>query len=684
MTTRGEPSGAAPGAGGFRTDIQGLRAIAVLVVLLFHLWPAAAPGGYVGVDVFFVISGYLMTGLLVREVERTGGVSLAGFYARRIRRLLPAASAILIAVGVASLFLMPLVRWLDTGREIAASALYVENWWLAAESIDYLASDQVASPVQHFWSLSVEEQFYIVWPLVILLMVGLRRLAAWQLRRLLAVGLAALTLASLFYSIHATREAPAPAYFHSITRFWELGLGGLLLLAPRAPPSRLLVWLGLAAIAASALLYSTDTAFPGYAALLPTLGTAAVMLAARPGGPLAVRPLQYLGGISYSLYLWHWPLIVFWRLRYGEPEAGAALLIAAASIGLAHLSKRYVEDPVRRATALQRRVWRSYAVGAGAVLACTAVAVAMVLRIELALEVTPGMPVADYPGAAALVPGGEVGPRPIRPTPLKAATERGVAHGPHTGVGGCIQDAPGTEVLTCEYGAPGAAVTVALVGDSHAEHWIPAFQELVRRRGWHVVAYMKDACLLADVTVYHRGFGRAYGECDTWRREVERILFATRPDLVVISQAQRHRLADGTQPRESVLPLAAAVRTTWHRLSAGGLPLAVIAHTPIQSRDILECMSAAQDQSDIDACSAARDQALFRGAVTIAMRDNPDVALIDLTDQFCPGRLCLAAIGNVLVYRDNNHLTAAYARSVAPVLGDRLAARFPQLSEPRP
>ena len=682
MSTRAEPSGAAPGEGGFRTDIQGLRAIAVLAVLLFHLWPAAAPGGYVGVDVFFVISGYLMTGLLVREVERTGGLSLAGFYARRIRRLLPAASVTLIAVGLASLFLMPLVRWQDTGREIAASALYVENWWLAAESIDYLASDQAASPVQHFWSLSVEEQFYILWPLVILLLVWLRRLTGWQLRRLLAIGLAALTIASLACSIHATREAPAPAYFDSVTRFWELGLGGLLLLAPRAPPSRLLVWLGLAAIAASALLYSTETGFPGSAALLPTLGTAAVILAARPGGPLAAGPLQYLGGTSYSLYLWHWPLIVFWRLHFGEPEAGGALLIAAASIGLAHLSTRYVEDPVRRASGLQRRLWRSYAVGAGAALACAGLAVAMILRIEYALEVTPGMPVADYPGAAALAPGGEVGPRPIRPTPLEAATERGAAHGPHTGVGGCIQDAPGTEVLTCEYGAPGAAVTVALVGDSHAEHWIPAFQELVRRRGWRVVAYMKDSCVLADATVHNRGFGRAYTECDAWRREVERILVASRPDLLVINQAARHRLADGTSVARSVKPLAAALRSTWHRLAAAGLPIAVIAHTPRQSETILECMS--RDDLDIEACSTPRDQAQLSGAITVAARDNPEVALIDLTDQLCPRRLCLAAIGNVLVYRDSNHLTAAYARTIAPVLGDRLAARFPQLAPPRP
>jgi peptidoglycan/LPS O-acetylase OafA/YrhL len=654
----------------------------VLLVLIFHLWPRAAPGGYVGVDVFFVISGYLMTGLLVREAERADRVSLPRFYARRIRRLLPAASATLVLVGVASLFLLSKVRWDDTAAEIAASAFYVQNWWLAGESVDYLALEEAPSPVQHFWSLSVEEQFYIAWPLLIVAVLWIARRSGWPLRRLLTPVLVVATAASLAYSVIATLDTPAPAYFSTATRFWELGLGGLLVLA-RPLPARaapFLAWGGLAAVAASALLFGTGTAFPGYAALLPTVGTAAVIAAARPGGLLALRPLQYLGGISYSLYLWHWPLIVFYLAHRGGSQVGAiaGLGIALASILLAHLSKVFVEDPVRRADSLQRRLWRSYATGAAAALACTAIALTLHLRVARPADAGDRLSPRDYPGAAALA-GARAEPRPILPTAIAARRERGMAHGDR-GRGRCIQDSQHTEVMTCDLGDRAAPVTIALVGDSHAEHWLPAFDELARKRRWHVVAYMKDSCLFGDITVYFSGLGRQYTECDAWRAAVEQRLLETRPTLVVVSQAQRHKIARDASVAASVAPIAAALQATWRRLARGGLRLAVIAHTPIQSERILECM--AEPEPDIDACSARRAKAFIPAALTVAARDNPDVRVIDMTDQFCPGDLCLAAIGNILVFRDSNHITTAYARTLAPVLGQRLIAAFPDLLRP--
>jgi peptidoglycan/LPS O-acetylase OafA/YrhL len=672
-------TGPSDAAGGFRADIQGLRAIAVLLVLVFHLWPRVAPGGYVGVDVFFVISGYLMTGLLVREAERSSRVSLPRFYARRIRRLLPAASATLVLVGVASLFLLSPVRWDDTAAEITASAFYAENWWLASESVDYLALEEAPSPVQHFWSLSVEEQFYIAWPLLIMAVLWLARRTRRPLRQLLLPVLAVATAASLAYSVVATLDTPAPAYFSTGTRFWELGLGGLLVLAPRPPAPRVLAWGGLAAVAAAAVLYGTGTAFPGHAALLPTVGTAAVILAARPGGLLALRPMQYLGGISYSLYLWHWPLIVFYLAYRGEGALGplAAAGIAAAAILLAHLSKVFVEDPVRRSGGLQRRLWRSYAVGVAAAAACAAVALLLHVRVEPAPASDEGLPARDYPGAAALSSPHVVAPRPIRPTAVAARREHGMAHGDEKHPR-CIQDSTHSEVLACDHGDRAAPVTIALVGDSHAEHWLPALDEAGRQNRWRVVSYMKDSCLLGDVTVYFSGFKRQYTECDAWRREVERALVATRPTLVIVSQAQRHRIAGDASVAASVQPIAAGLRATWRRLAAAGLRLAVIAHTPIHSERILECM--AEPDADIAACSTPRKKAFIRAALTEAVRDNPDVLVLDMTDQFCPGRLCLAAIGNVLTFRDSNHITTAYSRTLAPVLARRLIALVPELA----
>ncbi|HTE49586.1 MAG TPA: acyltransferase family protein [Kofleriaceae bacterium] len=677
---------------GFRADIQGLRAVAVLLVLLYHLWPAAVPGGYVGVDVFFVISGYLITGMLVREAERSDRVSLSGFYVRRMGRLLPAATATLVVVAVLSFALLPPLRWQDTAAEIAASTFYFENWLLIGKSVDYLASASAASPVQHFWSLSVEEQFYIVWPLVILAALWLARRTGWPRRRVLWAALLILAAASLACSIIATARMPVPAYFSSATRFWELALGGLLCLWLREPGAARsgqdhLVWPGLLAIAVSAAWYSDLTEFPGYAALLPTLGAAAVIHAgasARPGlgsGLLGLRPLRYLGGISYSLYLWHWPLILFYQVRTGAGlGVGEGLAILVVSIVLAHLSKKLIEDPIRGARSLRSPAWRTFAMGGGAAAVSAALAAALYVRgapSDVELEEVPS---ADHPGALALARGYKLKPAPIIPTPLDAFHDRGHAYGGH-GAQRCIQNAKGSGVLVCHYGPRDARVTIALVGDSHAANWEPAFERLAVTRGWHVIGYIKDSCAFADVTIFYRGFGRGYTECDEWRETVLRRLLANKPDLVVVAQYPRHALTAERDLKTSVPVIVEGLRRTWHELARAGIPVAVMRHTPIQSDRVLECMSA--ENPSVKECSARRRRALTGGPLDQAARDNPDVRLIDMTDQFCGKRRCPVVIGNILVYRDGSHITATYSRTLAAALEARLVAQFPSLGAPR-
>jgi peptidoglycan/LPS O-acetylase OafA/YrhL len=681
MSSTASPSNA------FRADIQGLRAVAVTLVLLYHLWPALVPGGYVGVDVFFVISGYLITGMLVREAERTDRVSLARFYARRIARLLPAATATLLVVGIVSFAILPRLRWQNTATEVTASTFYLENWLLIVKSVDYLASASTASPVQHFWSLSVEEQFYIVWPFVILAALWLSRRSGWPRRRVLWTALLALALASLACSVIGTARTPTPAYFSSVTRFWELALGGLLYLwqpTPRATCSRQdrLVWPGLLAIAASAAWYSDLTAFPGHAALLPTLGAAAVIhggASAAPGynsSVLRSRPLVYLGGISYSLYLWHWPIIVLYHVGN---DAGIGvrqgIAILALSIVVAHFSKRFIEDPIRESRPLRNHAWRSFALGAGTALACTALATTLYARgTPSALDIE-ALPRTDYPGALALAPGFVLKPAPFRPTPLGAARDRGRVYGGH-GTKRCIQDAEVTAAMECEYGPRDAAVTVALVGDSLAAHWDPAFELLAETRGWRVLEYMKHSCAFADVTVYYSGFGRDFTECDEWNQAVLRRLLLIRPDVVVVSQSAGHRLT-GRDISASIPVIAQGLRRTWHELSRAGIEIAVMRHTPVQSRSVLECLSSAD--ASIEKCSATRERALVGGPMDVAARDNPEVRLIDMTDQFCSAPLCPVVIGNVLVYSDGHHLTATYARTLAPMLEARLAEQIPLL-----
>ena len=306
---------------GIRPEIQALRALAVGLVVVYHLWPDAVPGGFIGVDVFFVISGFLITALLLREIERTGAVSLSAFWARRARRILPAALVTVFACGLVMAAVVPMSLWPQWLDEMRASTLYVQNWQLASDAVDYFAiAEHTPSPVQHFWSLSVEEQFYLLWPVVLL--------ATARNRRALVGGMAVLTVLSLAYSLFATATNPAAAYFVTPARAWEFGAGGLLAAAGAASrPSRLLCFAGLTAIVAGAFAFSVATPFPGWAALVPVLGAMAVIRAGAASRALAVRPLQFLGDISYSLYLWHWPLIVL------APFALAGGLTSESRIG---------------------------------------------------------------------------------------------------------------------------------------------------------------------------------------------------------------------------------------------------------------------------------------------------------------------------------------------------------------
>lgn len=374
-----------------KAEIQGLRAIAVGSVLLFHIWPSLIPGGYVGVDVFFVISGYLITGLLFREAQATGSISLLAFYARRVRRLLPAATAVLVAVAI-FLPLLPRARWQETIHEIVASALYVENWQLARLAVDYLGGENAPSPLQHYWSLSIEEQFYIAWPLIMLGVLAMARRTT-DIRRAFFLVLLAIFSVSLVASIVLTASDPVTAYFVTHTRVWELTLGGLLALVVLPPLSsavrEAMRVLGLAGIGIACVAFSTDTRFPGAAALLPTLGAALVIAAGKSSAErstykvLALRPMQYLGDISYSVYLWHWPLIVFASLHLADSRISPTMggFILAATIVLAAASKRFIEDPFRHPAPTTPPL-RSIASGATSVLGVVSASAVMLVVIQ--------------------------------------------------------------------------------------------------------------------------------------------------------------------------------------------------------------------------------------------------------------------------------------------------------------
>lgn len=368
--------------GQMRTDIQALRALAVMLVVLFHFWPNRVPGGYVGVDVFFVVSGFLITGHILREATSDGRVRLRVFWARRARRLLPASLLVCAASILATWVWAPRSLWPQFFKEILASVLYVQNWVLAGDSVDYLAAENSPSPVQHFWSLAIEEQFYLVWPVMIALVVAVTtRGVRSSIARSVAVAISAVCVAGFAVSVLWTWSRPASAYFASPTRVWEFGAGGLLAIAVGARWSGALAAgepgqqirhvatvSGLALIVGSALLYGSSTQFPGWAALAPVVGTLLVVGAGPGGMPWALSAVadnsatQWIGDVSYSLYLWHWPVIVFAPFVLdGIVGRREKVVMLVLSFALAAGTKYFVEDPVRWNRSIASRAWRTYA-----------------------------------------------------------------------------------------------------------------------------------------------------------------------------------------------------------------------------------------------------------------------------------------------------------------------------------
>lgn len=403
----------------FRPDIQGMRAIAVMVVLVFHVFPAALPGGYVGVDVFFVISGFLITRVLLKQAEKEGRILFLQFYARRARRLLPAAFVVLIAVA-GLIFLLPGSRWIGTANEIAASALYAENWYLAVQAVDYLNSANPPSPLQHFWSLSIEEQFYFIWPALIALCAAAAAMFKAPLRALCIALFIVIIGVSLWFSITLSALNPSQAYFFSHTRFWELAVGGLAaavlkdgLVIPRV--LRVLLGLaGVAAIFASAYFFSAATPFPGYAALAPVLGTVALLMSGlrapeqRGDGPvswlLENRVSQWIGDISYSLYLVHWPFVVFYNAQL-DREVGVVegIGVIAITMAMAHVSKSLIEDTFRNPPKpIMKRPVGVLASAFASIVVCGAAVGAIYYVVDREGSSVDASVVADYPGALSL------------------------------------------------------------------------------------------------------------------------------------------------------------------------------------------------------------------------------------------------------------------------------------------
>ena len=670
-----------------RRDIQALRAVAVTLVLLFHLWPARMTGGFVGVDVFFVISGFLITSHLVKSPPRSLR-DVGSFWARRIRRLLPAAFVVIITTAVAAWAFLPESQWRSLARDAIASAVYVENWNLAGGATDYLAADSAASPFQQFWSLSVEEQFYIVWPLLVAAAVALAARRAISAHRAVGTLVGLVFAGSLAASVVVTAANPQAAYFVTHTRMWELALGGVLAVAIAARPGwfawpdgvrALVAWVALAAIAWSAFTYTGATPFPGTAALVPTLAAAAFLAARSESGGWSPQrisgavPVQYVGDVSYSVYLWHWPIVVIVPYLTGQPLSWPEkLMIIAATLAVAGLSKRWVEDPPQRSKRLARPAWAAGFAVAGMVaviaLGGAQTAVADARQGQAAADLAAALEAQQAcVGAGVFAPDADCSDAPHGPdlltNPAQAAEDVSDLYDDE-----CLVAPPFTGRTTCTYGrAVDPTARIALVGNSHAGHWLPAMQRLADEHGWQITTYVASACITIDEPLQAFVETGAPEGCQAWAQWAIDETSSGNYDLVVTS-ARTSRVLVGVAPEDTVRVVQDAYTATLKRWADAGVPVLVLRDTPEAASSIPDCVAMHED--DLAGCDAPRADRLNPDplADAAAALDVKSVRVVDLTDQLCSGDTCYGTIGGLIAYFDSHHLTATFARTLAPFI----------------
>ena len=692
---QGDPVHPSPVRRPLRTDIQGLRAVAVLAVILYHAGVAGVPGGYVGVDVFFVISGFLITGQLLTLHGGPTRAGLATFYARRARRILPVALVVLAATVIAAFTLASPLRLQAILQDAIASALYVPNIRFAILQTDYLA-DAAASPFQHYWSLGVEEQFYLVWPVFILsLLLAARMRSRWGsvsrsgslsrwvsrwLSRAPALGVVVMVLLSFALCVALSAAEPSWSFFLLPTRGWEFGVGALAALvgdrAIRLP--RWLAgaggWVGLGLIVGAVVFLTAETPYPGWATLAPVAGAALVILCA-PGTPgwgpcrvLAVRPLQFVGLISYSLYLVHWPALVLTGERLGPLPPLLAFTVLAGAVPVAWALYRFVELPARDGALLTRTRHRAVLAGAVVVPAVLSLALVGAVPVVASVPLSSGRAVEssavqELPSATAFVPSN------VRPTLEGAARDTGELYAK-----GCQQSKGSAEVIRCAFGDADAPFTIALFGDSHAGRWFPALEAISEARGIRLETYTKSACRSVESSDHWDAAPNP--TCSSWRGEVIAELAAAPPDLIVLAN---HLGLDPDPDRQRV-------RTKWTAATASSLErlpaesaVVVLADTPEFPSSPLHCLSVNLD--DAADCPGSRaeliDEAIFSAESDATA--SAGAGFVDLTDYFCNARSCPPIIGDTLVYSDEHHLTATFTAQLAPALDAALGAYLPAM-----
>ncbi|MFZ4112221.1 MAG: acyltransferase family protein [Ilumatobacteraceae bacterium] len=683
-----------------RTDVEGLRAIAVLAVLLFHAGVPGVAGGYVGVDVFFVVSGFLITSLLVAEKSNTGKVSLGAFYARRARRILPVSALVAVATLIASWIWLEPLRLRSLSNDVLAVALFSSNFVFANRGADYLQSALPPSPLQHYWSLAVEEQFYVVWPALVMLVcigIGTRTMRNVRLRVGIAAGVAAV---ASFIACMALMDTSQPwAFFSPHTRAFELAIGALVAVVPvgvsvvAVRVNATIAWCGLVGIIATMVLFSETTTFPGPWAMAPVMATAFLLRGGNatswaPEAVLRLSPLQWLGSRSYSAYLWHWPVLIIAAAALDKKlSMFEGLICLMISLALSEFSYRFVENPVRlnhnivgfRATVLA--VSLIAVVSGSAVLAQNnqpslvggVAATAPTLVAESSTTIDSSVSTTTVPTEPDL---------PNEGAPVDAIVQAMTATGLPSNVTPKLQQAlsdmptiynnnchasfSAIRPKNCVYGDATSSTVIGLYGDSHAAQWFPAFEKLAIKRNWKLITYTKRGCPPADIPTYSKVLGKIYKECAPWRENVLKQMVADGVQTVFIAHFDR-LLSASTRVPMWQKEWRAALQLTVDALTATGITPVLMEDTPYPGQDVPTCLS--RHYTNVQLCNPIISSA-YRDDIHQMLQDfdAAKVHVLWTRQWFCTEAGCPTVVGNILVYRDDNHMTVTFASFIAPLL----------------
>ena len=609
------------------TQIQGLRAVAAILVTVFHA--RLVPGGFIGVDIFYVISGYLITGLILREIEKTGTLDLISFYQRRIKRLLPTSVFVLFVTAIFAWILFPPITRDALGRDLFAAAAYISNYLFAWWENDYQNLNATPSPFIHYWSLAVEEQFYLVWPLFILFL-------ARYGKKVIFAGIAITTLLSLLFSIYLTQVAPIWAFYSLPTRAWELGFGALLLFLPETKKKiRILPWLGFFGIAISSFNFNENTAFPGKNALVPVLATVFLMASIKYWPPLFndlanSRLSQWLGAISYPLYLWHWPALVLPSSALGRPlRFSERFLCILLAIVLAHYTSKYVEEPLRHKNLAPRTIYKG---------AAYTTAVSLVAGVLI-----------SFTSSSIITTKGEVAYQ----FDLVKVMERPGVYGD-----GCHVNYGETKSGYCTYGDKESSNTIVLYGDSHAAQWFPTLEKMAKKRGFKLVSLTKSACPAVDAKRPDQGAFKQV-HCSKWRENSIKRIAQIQPLAVITSSFQYFTPANSSISRAQWWN--DGQRKLLKGLKGSTNNLIYISDTPRPLRDIPNCL-ASRDSKVCDSTERSRVSVI------------PGFDVINPNPWLCSS-YCPAIAEGTVAYRDASHISVDMALKLLPKLEAALIAK---------